>query len=74
MAQTDAGFLKGFVVIESEVDLDVVAVYTASGREGQEETLHTERAHKSELSLVSCIPSSCVDHRPALAAMAKWKK
>src|SRR5215813_1662348 len=28
-------FLKGFVVIESEVELDVVAVYTAAGREGQ---------------------------------------
>ena len=39
--QTD--FLKGFVVIESEVELDVVAVYTAASSEGQVETLHTER-------------------------------
>src|SRR5215213_7373031 len=37
------GFWKGFVVIESKVELDVVAVYTAAGKEKQVETLHTER-------------------------------
>ena len=37
------GFLKGFVVIESQVELDVVAVYTAVGGERFVETLHTER-------------------------------
>ena len=37
------GFLKGFVVIESEVELDVVAVYTAAGGTKLVETLHTER-------------------------------
>jgi hypothetical protein len=37
------GFLKGFVVIESGVELDVVAVYTAAGAANQVETLHTER-------------------------------
>lgn len=37
------GFLKGFVVIESDVELDVVAVYTAAGVRGQVTTLHTER-------------------------------
>ena len=36
-------FVKGFVVIQSPVELDVVAVYTASGADGQVETLHTER-------------------------------
>ena len=36
-------FLKGFVVLESEVELDVVAVYTAAGRDGSVSTLHTER-------------------------------
>jgi len=41
-AGTDADFLKGFVVIESDVELDVVAVYTASGSNGQI-ALHTER-------------------------------
>jgi hypothetical protein len=43
LAETKADFLKGFVVIESEVELDVVAVYTAAGKDGQVETLHTER-------------------------------
>ena len=35
--------LKGFVVIESDVELDVVAVYTAAGDSGQVQTLHMER-------------------------------
>jgi len=43
LARTDARFLKGFVVIESAVELDVVAVYTAAGRDEHVETLHTER-------------------------------
>jgi hypothetical protein len=37
------GFVKGFVVVESRTELDVVAVYTAAGFETQVETLHTER-------------------------------
>jgi hypothetical protein len=36
-------FLKGFVVIETDVELDVVAVYTASGASRQIETLEVER-------------------------------
>jgi len=40
---TRRGFIKGFVVIESNVELDVVAVYTAVGSEKFVETLHTER-------------------------------
>jgi hypothetical protein len=36
-------FLKGFAVIESNVGLDVVAVYTAAGPTGQIETMHMER-------------------------------
>lgn len=43
LAETRADFLKGFVVIESKGELDVVAVYTAAGADGQVETLHTER-------------------------------
>jgi hypothetical protein len=42
-AGVDADLLKGFVVVESDVELDVVAVYTAAGRHDQVETLHTER-------------------------------
>lgn len=43
LAENTADFMKGFVVIESETELDVVAVYTAAGRDGQVETLHVER-------------------------------
>ncbi len=43
-ARTTAGcFLKGFAVIESGVELDVVAVYTAAGKTKRVETLHMER-------------------------------
>jgi hypothetical protein len=36
-------FIKGFVVIESKTELDVVAVYTAAGRDGEVVTMHMER-------------------------------
>ena len=36
-------FIDGFAVIESDVELDVVAVYSAGGEHGKMETLHTER-------------------------------
>jgi hypothetical protein len=36
-------FLKGFVVIESDIDLDIVGVYTAAGDDGQVRTLDVER-------------------------------
>jgi hypothetical protein len=36
-------FLKGFTVIVSTVELDVVAVYTAAGATGRVETMHVER-------------------------------
>jgi hypothetical protein len=38
-----SGFTDGFIVIESEAELDVVAVYTAAGATGKVETLKTER-------------------------------
>jgi hypothetical protein len=41
-AHSDADFLKGFVVIESEVELDVVGVYTAAGGDGEVRTLDIE--------------------------------
>jgi CARDB protein len=51
-------FLKGFVVIESEVELDVVAVYTAAGGSGQVETIHTERVEprRAQAGLPDLIP------------------
>jgi hypothetical protein len=36
-------FLDGFAVMESDVELDVVAVYTAAGEHGDVQALHTER-------------------------------
>jgi hypothetical protein len=42
-AGVDDALLKGFVVIESGVEFDVVAVYTAAGDSGQVQTLHMER-------------------------------
>ena len=42
-AQSTDDFLKGFVVIQSRVELDVVAVYTAAGATDRVETLHLER-------------------------------
>jgi hypothetical protein len=44
------GFLKGFVVVESGLELDVVAVYTASPEKGQVATLHTERVPPRRLA------------------------
>jgi len=38
-----AGFVEGFMVIESRVELDVVAVYTTAGSTGQVETMELER-------------------------------
>lgn len=46
-----AGFLKGFVVIESKVELDVVAVYTAAGATEQVETLDVERVSPRQVGL-----------------------
>jgi hypothetical protein len=54
----DERFVKGFVVIESPVELDVVALYTATPAEGVE-TIHTERvpARRVEIRLPDLIPS-----------------
>jgi hypothetical protein len=51
-------FLKGFVVIESPTELDVVAVYTAAGGDDRVETLHTERvgARRVEVGLPDLLP------------------
>jgi hypothetical protein len=51
-------FLKGFVVIESPAELDVVAVYTAAGREEFVETFHSERVapRRMEIGLADLVP------------------
>jgi hypothetical protein len=53
-----ADFLKGFVVIASPVELDVVAVYSAAGTDRRVETLHTERvpARRIEVGLPDLLP------------------
>jgi photosystem II stability/assembly factor-like uncharacterized protein len=43
LLQTKEEFLDGFAVLESDVELDVVAVYTAAGEHGDVQTMHTER-------------------------------
>jgi hypothetical protein len=45
----DGCFLKGFVVIESPVELDITAVYTAGGHEGDVTTMDVEtiQPHKA---------------------------
>ncbi len=43
-------FLKGFVVIESKTELDIVAVYTAAGASGQVETMDVERVPPRRMS------------------------
>jgi len=49
-------FLKGFVVIESSVELDVVAVYTAAGMDRQVATIHTERVAPRQRQLLVRLP------------------
>ncbi|MFW9817812.1 MAG: hypothetical protein ACFFEW_17995 [Candidatus Thorarchaeota archaeon] len=44
---SSAAFRKGFVIIQSEVELDVVAVYTAAGLFGRVKTMHLERVAPS---------------------------
>jgi hypothetical protein len=47
--ETKEGFLKGFVVIESVLELDIVAVYTAAGATGRVETMEIERVSPRRL-------------------------
>ena len=43
LLETKKEFVEGFAVIESDFELDVVAVYTAAPEHGDVQTLHTER-------------------------------
>lgn len=64
-------FLKGFVVIESAVELDVVAVYTAADNRGKQvESLHTERVPARQL--VASTHEACVDFEPPLQVGAQY--
>lgn len=59
-------FVKGFVVITSTVELDVVGVYTAAGATNQVETLHMERVPARRVAG----PTGSADEAPAGAAPA----
>ncbi|GAN33298.1 MAG: hypothetical protein DPW20_02220 [Candidatus Brocadia sp.] len=52
--RTNADFIKGFVVIESEVELEVIAVYTAAGKNEQVETLDVEHVLPRCLGMKGC--------------------
>lgn len=54
----EKGFAKGFIVIQSPSELDVVAVYTASGSDKRVETFHTERvpARQIRQQLADLVP------------------
>jgi hypothetical protein len=70
-AETRADFLKGFVVIETDdVELDVVAVYTAAGRDGQVTTLHSERVPPRRREVG--VRKVCVDFEPPLAVGTEY--
>jgi hypothetical protein len=58
LARADSDLLKGFVVLESDVELDVVIVYTAAAVDGQVETLHTDRVppRRAKAGLPDLIP------------------
>ena len=63
-------FMKGFVVIESAVELDVVAVYTAANTKKQVESLHTERVPARQVS--ASTREACVDFEPPLQLGAQY--
>jgi hypothetical protein len=48
-SMTNAGFVEGFVVIQSRVELDVVAAYTAGASGGNVTTMDIERVQPRRL-------------------------
>jgi hypothetical protein len=52
--RSNTKFLKGFVIIYSTKELDVVAVYTATGRDKMVESIHTERVPARKLGSIEC--------------------
>jgi hypothetical protein len=65
LAGVDGDFLKGFVVIESSSELDVVAVYTATGGGDHVEVLHMERVPARRTTAGQA--HICVDFEPPIA-------
>ncbi len=78
-ANTNLNFIKGFVIIETAFELDVVAVYTAAGANNQVETLHVEHVSPRQilLGLPDLVPipnengSFCKGQTPMLQVTVK---
>ena len=70
LARSDGDFLKGFVVIESSTELDVVAVYTAAGRDDQIQVLHMERVPARPTTAGQA--HVCVDFEPPIAVGTQY--
>lgn len=66
--ETNASFLKGFAVIESPMELDVVAVYTAAGSTGSVEAIELERVKPRRQGGGDCKP----DLVPVPDAAGQW--
>ena len=66
-AESKDGFVKGFVVIESDLELDVVAVYTAAGATSRVETMELERVKPRRQGAESKPSPTCAEFstRPA---------
>jgi hypothetical protein len=52
LTSSTASFIKGFAVIETPQELDIVAVYTAAGRSGGVETMDVETVQPRRLTVV----------------------
>ena len=66
-AGRDGGLQTGFVIIESPVPLNVVAVYTVSGADGQAESIHTERVMSEKTRPCPDLVVENIEH-------PKWEK
>jgi hypothetical protein len=70
LAEVDGDFLKGFVVIESATELDVVAVYTATGSGDHVQVLHMERVPARPTRAGPA--HVCVDFEPPIAVGTQY--
>jgi concanavalin A-like lectin/glucanase superfamily protein len=70
LAGAAGDFLKGFVVLESSTELDVVAVYTAAGGDDLVEVLHMERVPARRLAAGQS--HACVDFEPPIAVGTQY--
>ena len=74
-AEKKGRFLKGFVLIESDVNLDVVAVYTVAGRDRRVEAIFIEHVSPrlSVTKQVDLLPTTKKDELPDLVPVPNEK-